>query len=914
MPSSFFKSGFLSVNVAKNILALGVLLFLFAGLSCNSDQMPGESKNMRGRSAGIRTDGEDQMPSDKLEISPAQINLVLGASQTFFATLLHEDGSKEDITNKVTWSVSGKAEIGSINSAGIFQGKTAGSTEVKAVYKELEQTAKVSLRQVQLSKIKLVYDSNSLLIGESSIVKAVGEYEDKTTRDVSSEVTWTSNDSAVVRVTGDLIDPGKIVAENLGTAVLRAELSSISAELSLVVLDLAVSAMEIIPNSVTIPKSIATQLQAIAHLQNGTTKNVTKNATWSIEPVGIASVSDTSDTKGKVLGLAVGPAVVTASYKGQLGQAMLVVTGASLDTITILPPVLHLKVGESGPFTATGKYSDGTSSDITAAVTWLTDAGTIVGMANGGPLSGLAVGVGVGTTSVKATLSGKTSANSVVTIDPVDSEQPTATPTSTATSTATPTFTFTATPTFTQTPTATPTFTQTPTFTLTSTVTFTFTSTATSTTTPTKTATSTGTATATNTATVTHTVTSTLTPSSTPTSSFTPTATFTTTNTQTLTPTKTATFTPTVTSTPTITSTATPTFTTTFTPTATPTVTLTPTRTSTQTSTPTSTATATSTPTITLTRTPSSTPTVTRTPTPGLNDPTNFQGTVAFRDQINLTWNDTNSNPNETSYLLEWFVNTTNTSGTPSGYINLAAETTSFSHHGLMSNTSYMYRLSAKGPGLSSPVTYMGPLTTLSSTILAPTLQLTGLTGNSVTIVWDDPPSIPNETGFVIYRSPANSSPSNLTMLATVTSNVTTFTDTSVSYGGTYYYAVKGYEGGTLSLQSNVITAIPSNILVPTNTPTTTPTVTRTPTRTPTPGGGSGGSTTGITGYSCNPAAGTIIEGTGTDCDQLIVKCLNPDSAGNPTCDSKQIPDGVCYVKLNMVGPCFYFGGIDPKP
>ncbi|MGI8952116.1 MAG: fibronectin type III domain-containing protein [Chitinophagaceae bacterium] len=91
-----------------------------------------------------------------------------------------------------------------------------------------------------------------------------------------------------------------------------------------------------------------------------------------------------------------------------------------------------------------------------------------------------------------------------------------------------------------------------------------------------------------------------------------------------------------------------------------------------------------------------------------------------------------------------------------------------------------------------------------SVTLLEPTdLRITDTKRNSVTLQWADRSY--SETGFEIWR--ATDSSGQYILLNTLSANVTSYTDASVSTNSTYYYIVRAKQGVTFSNFSNVATA-----------------------------------------------------------------------------------------------------------
>ena len=83
-------------------------------------------------------------------------------------------------------------------------------------------------------------------------------------------------------------------------------------------------------------------------------------------------------------------------------------TTAALSSITVSPSSpSNLTVGQTTSFTASGTYSDGSTSDLTYEVSWVSDNTTIASI----DANGTATGVAAGTANITASLDGITSSS-----------------------------------------------------------------------------------------------------------------------------------------------------------------------------------------------------------------------------------------------------------------------------------------------------------------------------------------------------------------------------------------------------------------------------------------------------------------------------------------------------------------------
>jgi trimeric autotransporter adhesin len=111
------------------------------------------------------------------------------------------------------------------------------------------------------------------------------------------------------------------------------------------------------------------QLDAKATLSNGTSQDVTAQATWSSSNTAIATVT----AGGLLKVLALGGAQVTATYQGVSGN---LAVSLSVTSVTVSGPTT-LTLGQQYQFTATENFSNSTSQNVTTQATWSWSSGGI---------------------------------------------------------------------------------------------------------------------------------------------------------------------------------------------------------------------------------------------------------------------------------------------------------------------------------------------------------------------------------------------------------------------------------------------------------------------------------------------------------------------------------------------------------
>lgn len=242
-------------------------------------------------------------------------------------------------------------------------------------------------------------------VGEVVAFTATGTMSDRTTRDLTKLVNWTSDASAVATITVS----GVATALVPGAARIGATIGAITGTAILAVPNPVPSSIQVTPATPSVAKGQAVQFAATGLYDDGSTRDITTSVAWASADTGLATVS----AAGRATGLAVGSTVVTATLNGVSGSATLTVTPAVLLSVVVAPATATLPVGLTRPFTATGTYSDATVRDLTASVAWASGTSAVASV---GP-DGVATALSVGTSSIVATL-GEITGDATLTVTP----------------------------------------------------------------------------------------------------------------------------------------------------------------------------------------------------------------------------------------------------------------------------------------------------------------------------------------------------------------------------------------------------------------------------------------------------------------------------------------------------------------
>ena len=172
--------------------------------------------------------------------------------------------------------------------------------------------------------------------------------------------------------------------------------------------------IEVTPVVSSIEQGLTQQFTATGTYSDNTTQDLTTQVTWSSSSTTVATISNESSSQGLATSVQSGTTTITATSGSISGIATLTVVPI-LVTITVSPADQTIAQGATQQFTATGHYSDSTTQDITASVTWSSSAEAFATISDATGSKGLASGVAAGVTTIIAS-SGQLSGTAILTV------------------------------------------------------------------------------------------------------------------------------------------------------------------------------------------------------------------------------------------------------------------------------------------------------------------------------------------------------------------------------------------------------------------------------------------------------------------------------------------------------------------
>ena len=319
------------------------------------------------------------------------------------------DGSTEDLTSQVSWT-SGNNAIAQVSNApgteGLVTGLSVGSATITVSLSGIQGSTTLIATAPTLTSLTITAPVDSIAKGTTVQLIATCNFGDGTTQDCTSQASWTSDNNAIAQVSDAPGTKGLVTGLDVGSTTTAVTLNGVHGSAAVSVSDATLLSLTITPPDPSIAKETTVQLTATANFSDGSTEDLTSQVSWTSGNNAIEQVSDAAATKGLVTGLGVGSTAITATLSGIQGSTTVTVTAPILTSLAVTPPGPSIAKGTIVQLIATGTFSDGSTEILTSQVSWTSGNNSIAQVSDQAMIKGLVFGLGLGSASITATLSG----------------------------------------------------------------------------------------------------------------------------------------------------------------------------------------------------------------------------------------------------------------------------------------------------------------------------------------------------------------------------------------------------------------------------------------------------------------------------------------------------------------------------
>jgi len=333
---------------------------------------------------------QSQPSISSLHISPSSMSIGTGATQQFKATAQLSNGFLKDVTSAVQWS-STDATVASISATGLANASSSGSVTITATSGTVTATAtlNVNVAATNLVSIAIAPAASSMPVNTSQQFTALGTYNDGSTADLTSLVSWSSSSTAIATIT----PKGMVSSVAGGTTNISASLANVSQTTSLSVTVPTIVSIAVTPVGLTLGIGINQQFVATATYSDGSSDDLSSAVTWTSSTPAVATVNNS----GLVTTVAAGSSTITATVGSLSDNSLLTVVPAHLISIAVNPATSSIALGTAQQFSAVGTFDDG-STQLLPSVTWSSSATSVASV----DVNGVASGVTAGTATITA--------------------------------------------------------------------------------------------------------------------------------------------------------------------------------------------------------------------------------------------------------------------------------------------------------------------------------------------------------------------------------------------------------------------------------------------------------------------------------------------------------------------------------
>ena len=342
-----------------------------------------------------------------IQVTPIQPSVPKGRTVRLVATGTFSDGTTKTLAGTLTWESSSPTVATISNDAatrGVVTTVGTGTTTMSATSGAIHGTTMLTVTAAELVSLAVSPKDSTITVGLAAQLRADGTFTDESTMNLTDQVVWSSSDPAVAAVSNTDGARGKATALGIGMTTITATSGTITQATTLTVTAAKLVRIDVTPVTPTqIPLGRIVSFTATGTFDNGDTLNLTDEVDWESSAPTVATISNATGSHGSLTAILVGTTTISASSRGVTGTTDVTVTDAVIDQLTVAPPTASVFPGATQQYTATAKLSDGSTADVTTAVTWSSLDGSIAQVSNAAPTQGQATAIAPGATSITAT-------------------------------------------------------------------------------------------------------------------------------------------------------------------------------------------------------------------------------------------------------------------------------------------------------------------------------------------------------------------------------------------------------------------------------------------------------------------------------------------------------------------------------
>jgi hypothetical protein len=351
---------------------------------------------------------------DQLHLSPESLEVAIEKIAdsyeerriTMLATGIYSDGSSEDLTSQVQWTLNSESSLVMDNvKPGVLLTRAPGKTQVTASIKDKVQTRNIDVVQGKTALKSLSINPTPLILplqtAKDIVVTAL--YTDGTTVEVTADAAYEIEPPALATIQPNGPAGMQLISQSLGQGTLKIGYKDIVQNFTVAAVDAESSLLRLVSaRNFTLAKGEVESFQVWLDSSDGSQENASTRASWSVGNSSILTA--VSGSKGRYTAARVGTTTLSATVGSLTVTQTISVTAAAVSTLTLTASSSGtLGLYQTRDYAVNASYTDGTNKVVSNDVTWSFNPGTGFGEFDATVKSRFQ-GTASGTGTIKATL------------------------------------------------------------------------------------------------------------------------------------------------------------------------------------------------------------------------------------------------------------------------------------------------------------------------------------------------------------------------------------------------------------------------------------------------------------------------------------------------------------------------------
>jgi uncharacterized protein YjdB len=350
--------------------------------------------------------------------------VAVGRKQRYTAIGNYDDESAIDITDRVLWTSSDESIATVLGGAreGRVEGVAPGSVTISAALDGVTGNATLLVTPAVAVSLDVAPDTAIIRVDGEKQFTAIAVLSDGSRREVTDEVTWTSQMPGVASESNDADSPGVAHGLSVGTTVVTATLDGTLQDSATLRVIAPVVSVLVAPSSESVSVGSNVYYRATAVLLDATQLDVTSLVEWTSSDPDVAAISN-AGTHGRATALAEGSTTIRATLLGTTGSFPATLSGASdlavagacdgtPDSVFIASD-LTIRVGDKAQMQLSGAFPGGCTQDLTedSATVWDSTDNDVFTIDH---KTGIVTGIGPGAAQAEVRHKGETDSATVM--------------------------------------------------------------------------------------------------------------------------------------------------------------------------------------------------------------------------------------------------------------------------------------------------------------------------------------------------------------------------------------------------------------------------------------------------------------------------------------------------------------------